>query len=412
MPGDLEAGPHCTRTDVRLQGENPYSARVLWQRCGPGGRRHTVPEVGLQPAEFGIGQLFEVVADAVIVGDAGSGRVVLWNRAAERLFGYSAEEAVGLPVEALVPPPLLPRHREGFARFAAEGATNLVGTGRVAEVPARHKDGHELWVELTLSPVDAAVVPGRFVLALVRDVTERRRAQAQVAASADQLEAANRSLREFLVMAAHDLRAPLAGITIAADILSAKELPYDEVAQLAEMIARQGHHLSQLIGDLAELGQIELGETEAHPGLLSVADVVAEACEAAAIELDASAIEVPTDLEVRADRAHVRRILVNYLTNARDHAGAGIAVTARAADDEVEICVADTGPGVPADFVPRLFDKFTRAAGRRPSGQGLGLAIVAGLARLNGGAAWYEPNRPTGARFFTRLPGRGPTPGG
>ena len=135
------------------------------------------------------------MGDAVIAGDASVGRIVLWNPAAERLFGYSADEALGMPIEALVPPPLKGRHRDGLARFAARGETNLVGTGRAVELPARHKDGRQLWVELTLTAVDSAGVPGRFVLALVRDVTERRHTQAQLAATADQLEAANRSLR-------------------------------------------------------------------------------------------------------------------------------------------------------------------------------------------------------------------------
>src|SRR5436309_11936610 len=95
----------------------------------------------LRPTDLGIGQLFSVVGDAVIVGDASTGRVVLWNPSAERLLGYTAEEAVGMPIEVLVPQPLKGRHRDGLARFAGTGETTLVGSGRAVEVPARTKGG-------------------------------------------------------------------------------------------------------------------------------------------------------------------------------------------------------------------------------------------------------------------------------
>lgn len=359
----------------------------------------------LEPGALGIGQLFGVVGDAVIVGEASAGRIVLWNPAAERIFGYPAEEAVGMPIEELVPPALRGRHRDGLRRFATSGETVLVGSGRAVELPAIRRDGTELWVELTLSPIEADGVPGRFVLGIVRDVTERRQAQAQLAAAADQLGAANRALKEFLVMAAHDLRTPLTTIMVTAGLLSSRKLSADEVVELSELIARQAENLSALISDLAELGHIELGETKTNPVSVRVGEVIAEAREAAGVVLPPSSVHVPEDLTLWADRVHVRRILVNYLANARNHAGTGISLMARAADGWVEVCVADIGPGVPPEFVPRLFEKFSRgAASAGKPGRGLGLAIVAGLAQLNGGAAWYEPNQPTGARFWVRLP--------
>jgi PAS domain S-box-containing protein len=281
----------------------------------------------LRPADLGIGQLFGVVGDAVIVGDAATGRIVLWNPSAERLFGYSADEAVGLPIEVLVPAPLKGRHREGLARFAASGETHLVGTGRSVEVPALRKDSSERWVELTLSPAEAVGIPGHFVLALVRDVTERRNAHAQLAASADQLAAANRSLREFLVMAAHDLRTPLSSILAAAELITKMGgCPADEVMSLNELIVRQVNHLSALIADLAEMGAIEAGEVRTSPDRLLVAALVAEAQEVAGLELPGSSVAVSGDLSVWADPVHVRRIITNYLANARHYAGTGISL--------------------------------------------------------------------------------------
>lgn len=130
----------------------------------------------LEPADLRVGQLFTGVGDALIAGEGRTGRIVMWNPAAERIFGYTAAEAMGMPIEALVPEPLRSRHRAGFTRFA-KGQSTLLGTRPAVELPALRKDGSELWVELTLTPLHPPSVPGRFVLALVRDVSERKRAE-------------------------------------------------------------------------------------------------------------------------------------------------------------------------------------------------------------------------------------------
>jgi PAS domain S-box-containing protein len=140
----------------------------------------------LSPADLGIGRLFQHARDAVIVADAAAGRIVLWNPAAETVFGYTAEEAVGMPIEALVPPALKSRHRVGLANFNATGHGSIIDGRRVVEVPALRKSGRQIVVELSLSPIEDASVDGRYALAIVRDVTER----------SDLRAAAERRLRE------------------------------------------------------------------------------------------------------------------------------------------------------------------------------------------------------------------------
>ncbi len=103
--------------------------------------------------DFGIGALFEKVRDAVIVAEAGSGRVVLWNPAATRVFGYSPSEALGMGVEALVPGHLKARHRAGIARYGETGSGPLIDSDAPLGLPAVRKDGEEIRVELSLSPV-------------------------------------------------------------------------------------------------------------------------------------------------------------------------------------------------------------------------------------------------------------------
>src|SRR5262245_42640148 len=95
----------------------------------------------LSPGDLGIGRLFEQVRDAIVVADAASGKIVLWNPAAEHTFGYTAEEATGLAVEVLVPDELKPRHRAGMIGYLETGRGTILDGGQVVEVPARRKSG-------------------------------------------------------------------------------------------------------------------------------------------------------------------------------------------------------------------------------------------------------------------------------
>ncbi len=139
----------------------------------------------MRPQDLGIGRLFENVRDAVIVAEATTGRIVLWNPSATEVFGYSRSEALDeFKVEDLVPERLKAQHRMGMARYRDTGHGPYVDSRTVLSLPAVRKTGEEIRVEFTLSPVepaDASAIEGRFVLAIVRDVTERERAEAEIA---------------------------------------------------------------------------------------------------------------------------------------------------------------------------------------------------------------------------------------
>jgi PAS domain S-box-containing protein len=144
----------------------------------------------LRPQELGNGRLFDSVRDAVIVATAETGRIVLWNPAASEVFGYSLPEALDMNVEALVPEPLRSQHRAGLSRYRDTGHGPYVDSAEVLELPAVCKGGDEIYIELTLSPLEPvhdSKAEGRFVLAIIRDVTERKRAEEALRASESEL---------------------------------------------------------------------------------------------------------------------------------------------------------------------------------------------------------------------------------
>ena len=145
--------------------------------------------------DFDIGSLFSVVPDAVIIGDASTGQIVVWNPAAATMFGYELGEGAGLLIEDLVPAAMKEAHRDGIARLARGEPTPLIDSESVVELPACRKDGGELWIELRLAHV-AGRRQGQFALAIIRDITIRREAEAARAAAIEELERLRHELEE------------------------------------------------------------------------------------------------------------------------------------------------------------------------------------------------------------------------
>ena len=224
----------------------------------------------------------------------------------------------------------------------------------------------------------------------------------------EELQSLNQTLRDFVAVASHDLRGPLTSILGASSLMSAR---YDELAdrrrhELLDMIQRQGQHLARMIEDLLTVSKIEAGQL----------DIAAEVVKLrAAIELtindfgeSAEQVHIDCDdIETMVDPEHLHRMLMNYLGNAFKYGQPPVDISAHANGEWVEIHVCDRGDGVPDELIPRLFGKFARGPeARDKGGSGLGLSIVQGLARANGGETWYQPNLPKGSCFVLRLPKR------
>jgi signal transduction histidine kinase len=275
------------------------------------------------------------------------------------------------------------------------------------------------WLVLTLGLATALVyhrmVRRQLTESAERDVMLLEEQAVQRAAHAERLEQLNRELHQandlksrFVAMASHELRTPLTAISGFATTMRERwsTLSDEDKQRFITIIDEQSERLGRLVGDLLMLSRIESGRLDAHVLPVPVCEVVERtagelAMEHVTIDCDASVIAL-------ADEDYLQQILVNYLANALTYGAPPYTVTARATRGWVELVVTDEGPGVPSEFVPQLFDRFTRVPLRRsgdsPTGTGLGLSIVEGLAHAHGGTAWYEPNQPNGARFGVRLP--------
>jgi PAS domain S-box-containing protein len=344
------------------------------------------------PDRFGIGRLFYLTTEAIVAADLSSETIVLWNPAAERVFGYSAAEALGMSLVELVPPELRQHHLDGIHRFTAGGDAVLVGNDPV-DVTAVTRAGDVRDMSLSITDVSQDD-DRRFVLAVLRDVTPERTAQREAAA-------ATTAMREFVATASHDLRSPLAAVLGFATLLAdnGDQLGPERRQTCIDAIERGARQASRLVDDLLTLSHINAGALVTRPELVLVGDVARQAVAETGIE---ACVDVDEQVVVHVDPDHLRRILVNYLVNADRYGSTPVVVRAERSNGGVEVRVDDAGEGVPEAFVARLFTTFARADESDRRGSGLGLSIVQGLAVANGGHAFYDGDR--GSSFGVVLP--------
>lgn len=256
---------------------------------------------------------------------------------------------------------------------------------------------------------DAEGIAERVTGELYASMLELERLNHELTRTNDELQALNRSMRDFVAIASHDLRGPLSSILGFAAMLSQrwKEMPQEQIVEFLTIIRRQGEHLNRLVEDLLTVSKIEAGALDVHAEVVRLRDAMQEAIDDFTQHAAEIILDVPSDLSAVVDPDHLQRIIVNFLTNAIKYGKPPVEIEARDAGEWVEIRVRDHGLGVPVEFVPRLFGRFARAdneSTRAQAGTGLGLSIVVGLANANGGETWYEANEPNGSCFAVRLP--------
>jgi signal transduction histidine kinase len=220
---------------------------------------------------------------------------------------------------------------------------------------------------------------------------------------------------EFVLTASHELRSPLTSVQGFAELLmlDAGSLTPRQ-RETVEIILDNCRHLVRLLNDLLDLARSDAGRLAIRPQPTEVAPLIEDVVRTIRARTEAAGQILSEDVQpglplIDAEPDRIRQILVNLLTNAHEYSpeGASIGVAARAVGAEVEISVTDTGPGIPADQIERIFDRFTRGdAGltQRVGGTGLGLAISKSLIELHGGSIVVESVPAQGSTFRVRLP--------
>lgn len=369
-------------------------------------------------AEKGLRHLAAIVqsTDDVIIAMDLSGVITSCNAAAERLYGYKADEMVGESVSLLIPPERAGEELSILAKLQAGGRIDHYESVRVA------KDGKRIDVSLTISPIfnRAGQVIGASKIA--RDVTDVKRAQEErerllereEKARAD-AEAANRVKDEFLATLSHELRTPLNAIMGWASMLRGQKLSEEEARKAIEIIDRNAKVQSRLIEGVLDVSRIVSGKFQIECRPVQLRDVVTAAVDSIRPAADARNIRLHLIVEqklaiVAGDFNRLQQVVWNLLSNAVKFTEPGgvIRVELRTIAPNVEIVVSDTGHGISADFLPHVFDRFRQADSsttRKHGGLGLGLAIVRHLVELHGGSVEAESEGVgQGATFRVRLP--------
>ena len=321
-------------------------------------------------------------SDDAVVSKTLDGVITSWNAAAERIFGYSAAEAVGRSIELIIPRDLLGEERTILAKLRHGERIDHYETVR------RAKDGRLLDISLTLSPIrdGTGLVVGASKIA--RDITDRKRAETERAE-------ANRRKDEFIAILAHELRNPLAPVRNAARYLMLRASTDPDVRRQVDMIERQVAQMSRLIDDLLDVSRISRGTLDLRRERVVCSAIVEAAVDDCRDEVAAKGqhlrVNMPAEpIELEADRERLVQVLCNLIGNATKYTppGGRIEITVTAGESgPLVISVKDDGIGIPPAKLVDIFDLFARVEHslERQGGLGIGLTLVRQLAELHGG---------------------------
>jgi len=335
------------------------------------------------------GQVLDALDDGILLLD-GAGRLLVANPTARDWFGLPDDLRPGLPLRRVV-------SVTRVADLAEEATTKRAPvTGIVTVVLPEHRT-----LTMRAFPLADRGPTGRTVVTL-SDITQRRRLEVL--------------RRDFVANASHELKTPVAALRALAETLESA-LPEDpETAHgFVVRIGREAERLDALVRDLLDLSRVERGALAAEP--VDLVGLVKEVAESHADRAEERRIRLRTELtpgsSVRGDRAQLGLLLSNLVDNALRYTGARGMVRIRldSIDDKVILQVADTGKGIPASELPRIFERFYRvdkARARRTGGTGLGLAIVRHVAESHGGTVTVESKVGKGSSFTVTLPVGGP----
>ena len=368
-----------------------------------------------QEAQRRQAHLLDTVEQAVVVTDL-TGTITYWNGFAERLYGWTAAEAVGRCILDVTP---ADTSRDQAAMILERLAA---GESWAGEILVRRRDGSAFPAWVTDTPirdergalvgiigVSTDLTPQKQVEAALRETDERLRQRV------DELAEADRQKDEFLALLSHELRNPLAGITTSLYLLNRLGSQEQRPRELRQLIERQTRYLGRLLEDLLDVTRLTRGMIELRREPTDLRLILQQAIDATRSLLDARGHQLlshlaPEPLLVDGDPVRLEQVLVNLLTNAAKYTDARgeIRATATRAGQQVVVSIRDTGVGIDAELLPRVFDLFTqadRSHARTHGGLGIGLTLVRRITEMHGGTVTAESaGLGHGSQFTVRLP--------
>ncbi len=371
-------------------------------------------EAQLRESEARKSGIMNSALDAMITIDA-DGRILEFNEAAEKMFGYRCEDVLQQEMdELIVPPELRDAHNSAMRRYNASGQSTILNNRRQFNI--MRSDGSRFPAEITVSSVQTE--QGELFTSFIRDISDQIMAERELLRARDEAERASQSKTEFLATMSHEIRTPMNGVLGTIDLIL--DTPLDErQLKFARTAKEAGEALRMLLNDLLDFSKIEAGKLELEmaafdPGriLNGVVDIVLPGAETKGLEV---ITQQPEDLPARliGDRGRLRQILLNFASNAIKFTDAGwIKISAQVVERSgntahVRFQVDDTGIGINDKFKKRIFGKFSQAdptIARKHGGSGLGLAISQRLVQLMRGEIGFNSTFGNGSSFWTILP--------
>ncbi len=372
-------------------------------------------EQELQESESLLRSITDAALDAILMMDS-QGRISFWNPAAESIFGYQAQEVMGRDLHfKLAPERYLPDYQRNFPEFQRTGRGNVVG--KTLELEAVRKDGEEIPVSLSVSAFQRK---GHWnALGILRDVTERKRAEEVLVRAKEEAESANKAKSEFLANMSHEIRTPLNGIMGMMQLLQMSSMDSEQEEYVSQALT-SAYRLSQLLSDILDISRMESGgmdvyETEFSVKELcdSISELFMNTAREKGLTLECS-LDPNMPEELIGDKARVRQILYNLVGNAlkfTEEGGVKLEISplssSRNQEQRVLFTVEDTGTGISEDIQDSLFQPFTQVDGsytRKYQGAGLGLSIVRRLVELMQGNISLESAPGQGTAVHVVLP--------
>jgi len=369
-------------------------------------------------------------SEDAVVSKTLNGIVTSWNSAAERLFGFSADEMIGQSITRVIPQELLHEEEEILSKLRKGERIDRYETARVT------KEGRRLEISLTISPIRDS--RGNIVGAakIAHDITERRNAErerqkreallSKLVAERELFLESERAARseaerlghlkdEFLATLSHELRTPLNAIQGWATLLQQPNVSPGDLARGLQVIERNVRVQADFINDLLDMSRIISGKLHLDVQPLFLHEVINNAIETVRQSALSKNIRIQPMLDtriglVRGDPTRLQQILWNLLSNAikfTPKAGR-VQVILESVNSHAEVSIEDTGVGIKAEFLPHVFERFRQADAattRQFGGLGLGLSLVKSLVELHGGSVRVKsPGENQGSTFIVSLP--------